>query len=280
MTAKELFDRVIGELEPIYGREEAQAMSFRLLEHIGILKTEVLAHRPMRPDTAVLQEWIARLRQHEPLQYILGEADFYGRPFQVNRSVLIPRPETEELVAWIVKDWQQAAGKLSTHILDIGTGSGCIAVSLAKELPDSQVWALDISEEALKVAASNAHLHHAQVHFLQQDVLKDFHLPQTLDVMVSNPPYVREEEKAEMELQVLRYEPHAALFVPDQQPLMFYQRIARLVRQLLAPEGLCYLEVNARLAHETAQLFDAEGFREIVIKKDLSGKQRMLRVAL
>jgi release factor glutamine methyltransferase len=284
MTAKEIFDSTIKEIEPLYGNDEARSIAFSLLEHIGIMKTAVLAHQPMETDTSILQKWIERLKKYEPLQYILGETTFYKRIFRVNSSVLIPRPETEELMEWIIRDFgsveEDFSEKPAVTIMDIGTGSACIAVTLAKEIAESAVFAMDISEEALKVAKENALLNHADVHFLKQDILHDFDFQTPLDIVVSNPPYVTENEKSAMQANVLNYEPHLALFVPNEKPQLFYQRIATFAKKYLKPTGVCYLELNANLAHQTAELFDKEGFTEIIIKKDLSGNNRMLRAAL
>jgi release factor glutamine methyltransferase len=280
MTAKEIFDNVIHEIEPIYGNDEARSMAFVLLEHIGVLKTAVLSRQPMETDTSVLQKWIERLKKHEPIQYIIGETVFYKRNFKVSTAVLIPRPETEELVEWIIDyagtGWVERDDE-KINILDIGTGSGCIAVSLAKEIEGSEVTAIDISEEALKTARENARLHNASVRFLQEDMLQKFDFDRQLDIVVSNPPYVTEKEKEDMQPNVLRYEPMLALFVPDEEPLLFYRKIAFFCRQYLKPGGSCFLELNTEYAHRTAALFDEEGFSEIIIRKDISGRNRMMK---
>ena len=283
MTARQIFDTVMNALEPVYGKDEAQGMAFLLLEHLGVMKTAVLARQPMQTDTAILEKWVKRLRNHEPIQYVLGEAHFYKRTFKVSEAVLIPRPETEELAAWIIADYTySSSGNQPTKpvLLDIGTGSGCLAVTLAKEIQDSMVFALDISAEALRIAAENARLNQAKITFMEQDILNEFAFEPELDVVVSNPPYVTDSEKSGMSLNVLNFEPHQALFVPDEKPQLFYSRLAQLSRNLLKTGGNCYLELNPNFAFETAALFDKQGFSKVEIRKDLSGKNRMLKATL
>jgi release factor glutamine methyltransferase len=280
MTAKQIFDTVMTELNPVYGKDEAQSMAFLLLEHIGVMKTAVLAHQPMQTDTAILNQWVARLKNYEPIQYILGEAHFYKYTFKVNSAVLIPRPETEELIEWIIEDYkslQTAETDVAFSIADIGTGSGCIAVSIAKEIKSATVYGIDISEDALKIATENARLNQAKVAFIRQDILTDGSFSESLDIIVSNPPYITKTEKTEMSLNVINYEPHLALFVPDEEPLLFYNRIVHFSKKHLKPGGKCFLELNPQYAYETASLFDGQGFAKVEIRKDISGKNRMLK---
>lgn len=219
-----------------------------------------------------LQSILARLRNFEPIQYVQGFARFLGRPFKVCPGVLVPRPETEELVERMLKELEPAV-----RILDVGTGSGCIAVSLSAELPDAQVTAWDVSEEALAVARANNASLGASVCFRQVDVLA-YRPEETerFDVIVSNPPYVTESEKAEMERNVLDWEPFSALFVPDADPLRFYRRIAELGRELLVPGGKIYFEINRAFGPATCAMLRGQGYAEAHILKDISGNDRFV----
>ena len=221
--------------------------------------------------------------------YIIGDTEFYGRKFKVTSDTLIPRTETEELVQLVVSSWKSsgeplAVGSISQSlikILDIGTGTGCIAISLACELPNSQVYAYDISENALKVAKENAEKNNANVIFEQMDILNisPSSLP-TFSIIVSNPPYVMNAEKLEMEQNVLDYEPHLALFVEDSNPLIFYKAIAEFASKNLINKGLCIVEINQAFGLETAELFWNKGFRYVEVVKDMFGKDRMVKAIL
>ena len=215
---------------------------------------------------------VRRLKLHEPIQYIVGECTFHGLTFSVNPSVLIPRPETGELVERIV---QRHGAAPSLRVLDIGTGSGCIAITLSRRLLHPQVMALDISAEAIRTAQGNAERNGAQVRFVCADLF-DPHLtlPGPFDLIVSNPPYVCDSEKCDMAAHVLDYEPHAALFVPDDDPLLFYRAIARRAHEWLTPGGWLYFEINAALSAETATLLVAEGYSDVRISRDMEGKNR------
>ena len=222
-----------------------------------------------------LQEAITRLKNHEPIQYIIGSTVFFNRDFMVEPGVLIPRPETEELMEMIVRENQNKP----IRILDIGTGSGCIPVTLSLELPQSTVYSADISEDALCVAQKNIAHNKATVSLIHCDILDDTaipRLPQQLDIIVSNPPYVMESEKTGMENNVLVHEPHLALFVPDEDPLLFYNRIADLGRTLLKEGGRIYFELNALLAQESAEMMISKGYKQVSLHKDLFGKLRFL----
>lgn len=221
------------------------------------------------------QEALARLQQQEPIQYILGETEFFGLSFKVNRSVLIPRPETEELVEWILEDRKQE-NQQPLRILDIGTGSGCIAISLARHLPMAEVTAMDVSEEALAVAKENAERNGLKLNFLQMDILQTESLGQSFDLIVSNPPYVRELEKEQMSPNVLENEPGLALWVKDEDPLLFYRKITQLAQKSLSPQGFLYFEINEAFGRETEQLLIQNSFRTS-LKKDIFGKDRMLK---
>ncbi|MFO7721396.1 MAG: peptide chain release factor N(5)-glutamine methyltransferase [Gillisia sp.] len=226
-------------------------------------------------EEKMFEDSLLRLLKHEPIQYIIGETEFFGLKFKVNNNVLIPRPETEELVHWILEDFKNLkTGELS--ILDIGTGSGCIAISLAKKLPNARVSAIDISEEALKIAASNARMNDVEIDFIMQDILKTTELPEKYDLIVSNPPYVRELEKKEMHRNVLENEPEMALYVKDQEPLIFYQKITKLAETGLNQGGSLYFEINQYLGKETEEVLNRSGFKSFS-GKDMFGNDRMLK---
>lgn len=219
-----------------------------------------------------LEETLKRLKQQEPIQHITGKTEFFGLQFFVNQDTLIPRPETEELVELIL-DGNKESGY---SVLDIGTGSGCIAIALARYLKESEVEAWDFSERALTVAKENAKLNKVDVNFSQIDVLSDYPTDKRYHIIVSNPPYITESEKEEMEDNVLQYEPHSALFVPDNQPLLFYERIADIALQLLNNEGKLYFEINRAKGKETTEMLAAKGFSNIELLKDMSGNDRMI----
>lgn len=274
-SARLLFQYLTGELAHAYPRPEAQAIAYRLLDHLlGLSRTAVLLDQPLpasQPDWVPLLD---RLRAHEPLQYVLGETEFYGRIFLVTPDVLIPRPETEELVQHVLREILHAP----LSILDVGTGSGCLALTLACERPQARVAAWDISESALGVAQKNAERNGAQVDFIRQDVFSAlFPLPASLSLLISNPPYVARSEAARMQPNVLDHEPHLALFVPDDDPLVFYDALARLGTHALVPGGLAYVEINERFGSETADVFLKHGFASAEVRRDLSGKDRFVR---
>ncbi len=230
---------------------------------------------PISPETAEkFKQTLTRLKNWEPVQYITGLTEFYGLPFRVDRRVLIPRPETEELVEWIIRE---NSGR-ETGILDIGTGSGCIAVTLAKNLPQARVMACDISEGALALAGVNAEINRAPVRFFATDVLNgNLQVPGKMDVIVSNPPYVRHAEKPLMRRNVLDYEPQHALFVPDDNPLVFYRSIALLGRKYLHDGGKLFMEINEQFPAELTRLLENTGYYGIEVRKDLAGKPRMIK---
>jgi release factor glutamine methyltransferase len=221
---------------------------------------------------AELQQAIARLLQHEPLQYVLGVANFRGHDFAVTPAVLIPRPETEELVQRIIDRHRQ---QQPLRILDVCTGSGCIALSLARELPQAQLWATDISPEALAVAEENRQQLGVEAHLLQADALQDPFPLTEVDLVVSNPPYVRQSEAQHMQPNVLDWEPHLALFVPDQEPLLFYRAITEQARQALTKGGWLYFEINEAYGEEVAALMRESGFEQVQVVPDMQGKLRM-----
>jgi len=225
-------------------------------------------------DLDFLENALLKLKNQIPIQYIVGETAFYGLMFKVDKNVLIPRPETEELVEWIVKNHKN---RNSLKILDVGTGSGCIAISLAKNLPNAKVFALDISSEALTIAKNNADFNKVIVNLINADILTISKLPDTFDIIVSNPPYVRELEKAQMQQNVLSNEPHIALFVKDENPLLFYDKIAALAKNHLTKNGVLYFEINQYLGIETVDLLKSKGFKNIEVKKDIYGVDRMVK---
>lgn len=219
-----------------------------------------------------IEEIVLRLQNYEPYQYIIGKTEFYGLPFLVTSDVLIPRPETEELVEWILLETQISKPK----ILDIGTGSGCIAVALAKKLPDAEVQAWDISEGALSIARKNAELNGTSVRFLLKDALQPTLDESSFDVIVSNPPYVLDQEKTTMEKNVLDFEPHTALFVPDNNPLLFYEKIAELALKHLTNNGRLFFEINREKGTDVCRMLSAKGFSNVELRKDISGNDRMI----
>lgn len=217
---------------------------------------------------------IVGLKKHKPIQYILGDTEFYGLVFKVSPSVLIPRPETEELVDWIIKDSKE---KQNISILDIGTGSGCIAVTLAKKLPNAKLFALDVSAEALKLATINAETNEVEVEFIEADILDWDFGDLKFDIIVSNPPYVRELEKEAMSANVLNHEPHLALFVKDDDALLFYRTITDVANKILKPKGQLFFEINENLGEDTKQLLVDAGYENIELKQDVFDKNRMLK---
>ena len=246
-----------------------EVFDFSTLELYGGKDKEISGKR-----RDVLDEMIRRLKKNEPIQYIIGVESFCGLTFEVNPSVLIPRPETQELVGWIAGDCE---GRGACRILDIGTGSGCIPVSLAHRLPKAEVESWDISEDALQVARRNAERNGVEVLFRQKDVLKASPDEARYDVIVSNPPYIAEKEKVDMEANVLDWEPSIALFVPDEDPLLFYRTIAQLGCSMLKEGGALYFEINRAYGQETIQMLEAMGYKDIELRKDSWGNDRMMK---
>ena len=246
-----------------------EAFGFSTLELYGGKDKEISGNR-----RDVLDKMLLRLQKNEPIQYVLGKETFCGLDFEVNSHVLIPRPETRELVEWIVEDRKADA---SCRILDIGTGSGCISVSLAKCLPEAEVEAWDISEGALEVARRNAERNDAKVLFCHQDVLAARPGSVFYDVIVSNPPYITEKEKSDMDANVLDWEPSTALFVPDTDPLLFYRKIAELGLMMLKMRGTLYFEINRMYGQETVHMLETLGYKHIELRKDEWGNDRMIK---
>ncbi|TXD85170.1 peptide chain release factor N(5)-glutamine methyltransferase [Subsaximicrobium wynnwilliamsii] len=294
MILKDILNIYHKELDLHYGKEEVDSFFNLLIEHYLKLKRITMLMNPgfvvTKTEEQPLFEALAALKLQKPIQHIIGETEFYGLPFKVNRHTLIPRPETEELVAWIIEDYnanQDNAEALT--ILDIGTGSGCIAIALAKQLSASSVYAVDVSEEALKMAVENAKVNEVKIEFGNMDILEPDHrnlpagrqglefLNLKFDIIVSNPPYVRQLEKELMQANVLDHEPHEALFVEDGNPLLFYRAICELAQAKLKPGGSLYFEINEYLGDEMVQLLKSFHFEDIELKSDIFGKPRMIK---
>ena len=266
------------ELQGLYPDTEIKSFSNLIIEKVsGFSRTEIIVNKNTLfsdEQRHVIENFIEKLKEYVPIQYILGETEFFGLPFQVNESVLIPRPETEELVDWIRNENDRNA---NPSILDIGTGSGCIAISLKHEFTNATVDAFDISEKALETAQSNATLNKLEVTFSKVDILNAPETYQKWDIIVSNPPYVTEQEKISILPNVLDHEPHLALFVPDNDPLLFYRCIAVFAQQHLKPKGKLYFEINRQFGKATVDLLTAMGFGNVELRKDISGNDRMIR---
>ncbi|APY07454.1 protein-(glutamine-N5) methyltransferase, release factor-specific [Winogradskyella sp. J14-2] len=289
MKAKDLKDIFHKELDQVYGKDEVASFFHLGLEHhlnVARIKLQLEPEFTLsKSETDVFFELLEGLKQQKPIQYLLGEIEFYGLQFKVNENVLIPRPETEELVDWIINDAKSKIQNSETiKILDIGTGSGCIAISLAKHLPEAQVFAVDISESALEIAKENADRNGVEVKFIKTNILEfslweDVALRQKgfFDIIVSNPPYVRELEKQEIKPNVLDNEPHLALFVENENPLLFYKAITDFAVDKLKSNGSLYFEINQYLGQETKQLLVDAEFKAVELRKDLNGNDRMLK---
>jgi release factor glutamine methyltransferase len=275
----------IDQVAPFFDKEEAESFFYLIIENFRNLKRVDLVMQPdlffSEPELIQLEQVISELKLQKPIQYILGTTEFYGLQFQVNPHTLIPRPETEELVDWILKSQKLEDGRRTTEdksikILDIGTGSGCIAISLAKNLPQARVSAIDVSVEALATAKKNAALNEVDVQFICQNILETRSLTTTYDIIVSNPPYVRMLEKQEIKTNVLDFEPHLALFVEDNDALLFYRKIAQLAQHNLNENGLLFFEINQYLAKETIELLENLHFKSIELRQDIYGNDRMI----
>ncbi len=283
MKLQQFKTQFFSELKSQYPTTEIQSFFNILIEFQLYLSRIEVALQPnleiTKTDETFLIKALSELKKNIPIQYIIGGTEFYGLPFKVNSNVLIPRPETEELIRWIIQNLKTDSKKLTASILDIGTGSGCIAISLAKELTYAKVSAIDISSEAIKTAQQNAQLNQVMVEFLKTDILTITELPKKYDIIVSNPPYVRELEKIQMQKNVLEHEPHLALFVKDNNPLLFYDKIADLAKNNLTENGNLYFEINQYLGEETVELLASKGFKNIELKKDLFGEDRMIKAS-
>jgi release factor glutamine methyltransferase len=291
MTYAEAEKNYILNLSLLYNEEEAKALALYALQHVcDISKAQLLLNKQNKlslQDEASLEIILFELKSGRPIQYVIGETEFYGLRFKVNPSVLIPRPETEELVDWILKEikervWEKSGEQNALKILDIGTGSGCIPIALKKHLVQAEISAIDISASALETAMHNSVINQTEVQFLQADILSstiNYQLP-TFNIIVSNPPYVTEKEQEQMHSNVMEYEPHTALFVPDNDPLLFYNRIGDFAKNYLEPEGLLFFEINEHNGLDTVALLKDKGFNQVELRQDLMGKNRMIKAAL
>ncbi|SHL89972.1 peptide chain release factor N(5)-glutamine methyltransferase [Chitinophaga sp. CF418] len=285
MTIQAAFIQLITSLAPIHDQREAANIAHIVMEHVtGMSKMDRIVYKDKEltaQQSAQLQQALTALLEHQPVQYVTGSSWFYGMELQVNANVLIPRPETEELVEWIVQDVRNSK-LLNRKILDIGTGSGAIPLAIKKELPTATVWGLDVSTGALDTARGNAQQQLLDVHFELIDIL-DATAAKSLpmfDIIVSNPPYICQRERTDMQEQVVAYEPSIALFVPDDDALLFYRQIGLLAKEKLNPGGVLYFEINEAFGEETAELLRGQGYLNVEVKKDLFGKDRMVKALL
>jgi len=278
MNLIKLKKNFLNELKEIYPAGEIESFFYLLTSHyINKGRLDVALQPEFNMQRSVktrFEQALVQLKKEYPIQYIIGSTDFMGLRFEINESVLIPRPETEELVSWIISLNHH---KKALEVLDIGTGSGCIPVSLAKDLEDARIDAIDLSEKALLVAKKNAALNKVDINFIQDDILGIEHLKKAYDLIISNPPYVRESEKVSMHNNVLKYEPGMALFVDDDNPLVFYKHIGKLARVALKNRGELFFEINQYLADPLKELLRSYGFVNVEVKKDVYGADRMIR---
>lgn len=309
MTWKEQYQQLSKSLQSIHEKGEAEAITKLVIETIGKSTLKSLADNELTADeTKQLKTIEQQLLSHRPVQYVLNEAWFYGLKFEVNENVLIPRPETEELVDWVVKDVRSMKyderskryevrnkiGETQTDdssyllspisyisILDVGTGSGCIPISIKKNIPAATVSAIDVCSEALNTAINNAVTHETDINFTLVDFLDESKWQQLeqYDLIISNPPYVKSSESKAMSEHVLQYEPHKALFVPDHDALLFYRKIADFALLHLKPDGVVYVEINQQLGKETLDLFLQKGFANVELRKDMSGNERFVKIS-
>lgn len=282
-TIKDVFVGFKAKLNALYGTQEAAALALTVLNEVSGLSNAYLKAFPEQELTS--EQWekvndiLVELITGKPLQYILGHTEFYGLPFKLNSSVLIPRPETEELVDWVLKSEFSKTDEI--NILDIGTGSGCIAISIKKNLSNANVWAMDISTDALSTAKENAVLNHVEVNFIAADILTlspTFNLlPLSFNLIISNPPYVTPADKDLMHTNVTDFEPHTALFVPQNDPLLFYKVIAEVALKRLSTGGLLFLEINESYGDDTVNMLESKNFKQVELRKDMSGRDRMVK---
>ena len=290
MTIKQYRAHFNKSIKHLYPTSEIDSFFFLILEeYMGLKRIDIALKSDFLIDKKslnLMQIATKQLEQEIPVQYIIGKTEFFGLPFHVNKEVLIPRPETEELVEQVLKkvsliktcntSKNETIKEKQLKVLDIGTGSGCIAISLKKQLPSSEVSALDVSNKALRVAKKNAFLNNVDINFVHQDILKTNDLDKLYDVIISNPPYVRELEKKEIKNNVLNNEPHLALFVDNKNPLLFYNKIAELAKKFLTKNGQLHFEINQYLGKETIKLLAEKGFKNIQLKKDIFGNDRII----
>lgn len=289
MTIGEAEKLYITTLTSIYDESEAKSLAWWSINDVcKISRTSFLASKEKvisEQQEASLQHILEELKTGKPIQYVLGETEFYGLPFKVNPSVLIPRPETEELVDWILIEIRNSdlLNDINGNILDIGTGSGCIPIAIKKFLPEFNISALDVSKGAIETAKINAELNQTEIEFIEDDILNPsqlFLLNKQYTIIISNPPYVRESEKTAMHNNVLGHEPHLALFVADDNALIFYSRIADFAKTNLVKGGMLFLEINENLAPQTIDLLEGKGLLNIELRQDIRGKNRMIKATL
>jgi release factor glutamine methyltransferase len=288
-TIKDVFLSFQNALETLYDAQETGSITLMVLEELtGMSRARIKAFPEDDVPADAIEKLIAileELKTGKPVQYILGTTEFYGLNFLVNPAVLIPRPETEELVEWVLQSGKlKVKSQKSLSILDIGTGSGCIAISLKKNLPDAEVMAIDISTDALQTAKQNAVINEVEVEFIEADILQSQKLKingqKKIDVIVSNPPYVTLVDKLQMHQNVTGFEPHTALFVPEHDPLIFYKAIASFAAEQLEDNGLLFFEINENYGKETIELLAHNGFTHIELKHDMSSRDRMIKATL
>jgi release factor glutamine methyltransferase len=280
---KDIFIAFKQSLPNFYDNNEIEALTLMVINEItGLNKAQIKAfpEKEVIPNQSEeLTKILTKLQTGEPIQYILGHTEFYGLPFNVNPSVLIPRPETEELVEWVL--FEVKSQKSKVQIVDIGTGSGCIAISLKKNLPNAEISAIDISITALETARQNADLNEVDITFIEMDILNiqgsHSQLTNPYTLIISNPPYVTQHDKKQMHTNVTNFEPHSALFVPENDPLIFYKAIADFAVENLMPEGLLFFEINENYGEQTVELLKNKSFINIELRKDMSGRNRMVR---
>ncbi|WP_374951015.1 peptide chain release factor N(5)-glutamine methyltransferase [Mucilaginibacter sp.] len=285
-TIKDVIQQYGQALQSLYDTRESSAITLLVLEEItGFSRARIKAFPEDELPAGAIEKLSAiatELQTGKPVQYVLGNTEFYGLNFLVNPATLIPRPETEELVDWALKESKRLTDNKQLNILDIGTGSGCIAISLKKNLPGALVTAIDVSATALKTAAQNAVINEVTVEFIEDSILdpKSGIERSNYDIIVSNPPYVTLQDKLHMHQNVTGFEPHLALFVPEENPLLFYEAIADLTVKTLLPGGLLFLEINENLSKETIQLLTLKGLSGIRLRQDMSGRDRMVKATL
>lgn len=301
MNVKNYRSQFSTNLSTIYPKTEIDSFFFILIdEYLDLQRIDITLNPDFKinnENLLVLNRALERLKNEEPIQYIIGKTEFYGFPFLVDENTLIPRPETEELVEWILLEAEKLKSSnalKSLNILDIGTGSGCIPISLAKKIPAASISAIDVSIGALKIAKKNAALNNVKIEFIEANILHTDHLnifadsstlsnsnfKNKFNIIVSNPPYVRELEKREIQNNVLQNEPHLALFVSNENPLIFYNKIADLAKQNLTKDGLLFFEINQYLGQETLKILTEKGFKNIELLKDLFGNERMIKASI
>ncbi len=274
MSPRELIERSVQELSGVYDSREARNIIETLfLDAHGLNKTELILDKEINIDLPTFESQLDRLKNHEPVQYVTGIAHFYGREFKVNKDVLIPRPETEELVDWIIQGNQ----KESPVIWDIGAGSGCIALSLAAEITGSKVFAIDVSEQAMKDARENSDRFGVKSEFIIKDILSEIPAITEPDIIVSNPPYIPDRDRSAMSANVLDYEPEVALFVTNDDPLIFYRRIAEIGIEKLNSGGSLYFEIHEEAGEAVVEIMESLGYSDVELRKDLQGKDRMVK---